>query len=123
MLLAGTGTGLAPLIAIAKDAIKQQHKGQITLIHGGSTENDLYYVEELTALADKYENFQYENCVLKSRTGFPEIPIDKKMLMHLKSSSTTQVYVCGPKETIQKLKTKAFLAGVPSSSILSDAFL
>ncbi len=43
ILLAGTGTGLAPLIAIIKSALRQKHQGTIILVHGGVVDEDIYY--------------------------------------------------------------------------------
>lgn len=124
MLLIGTGTGLAPLIAIVKTALSEQHQGKITLIHGGNQDNDIYYAEELETLASFYDNFSYVPCVLKTNGMYPEANIFDKTLCYLSSNiKNIQVYVCGPKETTNKLKTKAFLAGIPSAKIFSDAFL
>lgn len=123
ILLAGTGTGLAPLIAIAKDALGQNHPGSITLIHGGVVDEDLYYVNELQNLAKQNADFRYEPCVLQGNGQYPIVPIDQKIVGHIKDPKSLKVFVCGPKDTTNKLKMKAFLAGVPSSHILSDAFL
>lgn len=124
ILLVGTGTGLAPLIAIAKTALSEQHSGTITLIHGGCQDTDIYYAEELQMLAACYENFKYLPYVLKSSRIYPEGNVFDEMLSNLSShGKDVHVYVCGPKETTSKLKTKAFLAGVPSAKIYSDAFL
>ncbi|ASQ47064.1 FAD-binding oxidoreductase [Legionella clemsonensis] len=123
IILAGTGTGLAPLLGIAKAALSKQHQGKITLIHGGCQDDDIYYAEEMETLASFYQNFQYVPCVLKSNGCYQESDIAQRLLMHLNNTDNVQVYVCGPKETTNKLKTKAFLAGVPSSKIYSDAFL
>lgn len=123
ILLAGTGTGLAPLIAIVKSAIAQHHQGNITLLHGGCSDDDIYYVDEINALAAQHDNFHYEACVLKSQGRFAEGAIDQKMLGCITNPAELRLYVCGPNETTKKLKTKAFLAGVPSSQILADSFL
>ncbi|WP_133130756.1 FAD-binding oxidoreductase [Legionella yabuuchiae] len=123
ILLAGTGTGLAPLLGIVKTALSMQHQGKITLIHGGCQDDDIYYAEELETLATFYQNFHYIPCVLKSNGRYQESDITQQLLIHLNNSDNVQVYVCGPKETTNKIKTKAFLAGVPSSKIYSDAFL
>lgn len=123
MLLAGTGTGLAPLIGIIKSALTQGHKGAITLVHGGLIDDDIYYADELWTLAAVFDNFHYEPCVLNSQGLYPEASIEKKIQTYLCNPSNTRVYVCGPKETTKKLKTSVFLAGVPSQSIFSDAFL
>lgn len=123
MLLVGTGTGLAPLIAIARDALLKNHKGTITLIHGGRSDSDIYYLQALMALAASHNNFQYKICVLKSNDTFPEDDIANVMLNELIQPESVALYVCGPEETTQLLKKKAFIAGVPSAAILSDSFI
>ncbi|CAM2890303.1 FAD-binding oxidoreductase [Legionella worsleiensis] len=123
MVLAGTGTGLAPLIAIIKNALAQHHQGQITLIHGGVSDRDIYYRDELDMLAAVFPSFVYDPCVLQSQGGYPEASVEKRVLLHLTKPQTTRVYVCGPKETTNTLKKHIFLSGVPSKSILSDVFL
>lgn len=123
MLLAGTGTGLAPLIAIIKSALSQNHQGTITLVHGGLADEDIYYKEELTILSMLFQSFVYDPCVLQSQGCHPETSVEKRALMHLNHAKETRVYVCGPKETTDKLKKQIFLAGVPSQAILSDVFL
>ncbi len=123
MLLAGTGTGLAPLIAIIKSALKQNHQGSITLVHGGLADEDIYYKEELELLSMLFPSFVYDPCVLQSQGQYPESAIEQRALMHLNQPKETRVYVCGPKETTDKLKKQIFLAGVPSQAILSDVFL
>lgn len=124
MLLVGTGTGLAPLLAIAKTALSEQHQGKITLIHGGCQDNDIYFDEELKTLASFYDNFEYVPCVLKSNGLYPEANIFDETFRYLNDNiQNIQVYVCGPKETTNKIKTKVFLSGVPSAKIFSDAFL
>lgn len=123
MVLAGTGTGLAPLIAIIKSALSENHQGKITLIHGGLTDKDIYYKEELDILSVLYPSFVYDPCVLQSQGAYPEAMIEKRVLAHLTNPKETRVFVCGPKETTDKLKKQFFLAGVPSQYILSDAFL
>jgi NAD(P)H-flavin reductase len=123
MLLAGTGTGLAPLIAIIKSALSQGHDGNITLVHGGRIDDDIYYTRDLEILCDYFKNFHYDPCVLNSQGRYLEASIEQRVLTHLNKPKATQVYVCGPKETTNKLKTSIFLAGVPSKAIFSDAFL
>lgn len=124
MLLIGTGTGLAPLLAIVKMALRERHTGKITLIHGGLQDGDIYYAEALLALASLHENFSYFPCVLKSEGLYPEADIFDKAASCLSSDiKNTHAYVCGPKATTQQLKTRLFLAGVPSANLFSDAFL
>jgi ferredoxin-NADP reductase len=63
LLLIGTGSGLAPLVGIARLALVSGHSGPIHLYHGSSTREGLYLAEELAALAARYANFHYTPCV------------------------------------------------------------
>ena len=118
MILAGTGTGIAPLFAIARDAIKKNHCGKIIIIHGGIKSQDLYLNDEIKLLVDKHKDIIYKSCVLDN--GYN---IDAALKETLTDESNAKVYVCGPPETTKKLKMTAFLNGVASSNIYSDAFL
>lgn len=54
MILAGTSTGLAPLLAIVRDALEKKHPGKIDLLHGGITEKDIYYHDYLIDLTKSH---------------------------------------------------------------------
>lgn len=60
LLLVGTGTGLAPLVGIARDAMRQGHTGPIHLYHGSSAVEGLYLEDELSAMAAANEDFHYQ---------------------------------------------------------------
>lgn len=125
IVLAGTGTGLAPLVGIAKNALENKHQGQIFLIHGGVCEADLYLHEALNQLQKEYTNFEYVPCVLHGSDTIKYVSmIDVALLEKLNNiQNDVQLFICGPEETTKKLKTKAFLSGVPSASIYSDSFI
>ena len=123
MVLAGTGTGLAPLVGIIKSALSQEHNGSITLVHGGLTDNDIYYSDELETLAAVFKNVHYKPCVLQSQGRYTESSIEQQVLTCLHNPAELRAYICGPKDTTNKLKTRIFLAGVPSKFIFSDGFL
>lgn len=124
IVLAGTGTGLAPLVGIAKDALENKHQGQILLIHGGVCEADLYFHEILNQLQKEYANFEYVPCVLRDSDTIKYASVDMALLEKLDNiQNDVQLFICGPEETTKKLKTKAFLSGVPSASIYSDSFI
>lgn len=119
VLLAATGTGLAPLIGIMKDAIRQNHQDKIIVIHGGCTKQDLYYDERLKEIISDNKNIKYYTSVLEDKDSKA---IDKVFLQHAMKNKAAKVYVCGPTELTKKLKTTAFLAGIASNNIYSDDF-
>lgn len=126
IILAGTGTGLAPLFGIAKQALEQKHQGPVQLFHGALRDTDLYLVEPLRALAAHFPNFYYTPCVLNGKTGqfyvagnieevvMSAIPVEK---------ARTRLFLCGAPELVSTLKRKAFLSGLASRHIFADAFL
>jgi len=63
ILLIGTGSGLAPLYGILRDALRKGHTGKIGLYHGCYDTAGFYLVEELRKLAQDHANFSYVPCV------------------------------------------------------------
>lgn len=120
IVLAGTGTGLAPLLGVLKEALYAKHPGELILIHGGVKSDDLYLDSTLTALAEKHHEFTYKKSILHQKEEYE--PIDKILLATLKNIKSPTLYVCGPPDTTKMLKTKAFLSGVASKQIYSDSF-
>ena len=69
LLLAGTGTGLAPLYGVVRDALAEGHTGPIWLFHGARERRGLYLVEALRELASRHPNLHYRPSVLAGRLG------------------------------------------------------
>jgi CDP-4-dehydro-6-deoxyglucose reductase len=126
MVLAGTGTGLAPLYGIAKQALAQGHQGEIQLFHGALQDTDLYLVPQLQNLASAHPNFRYVPCVLTGEPGqfYRQGNIQEIVMSAMPSDkSRTRLFLCGAPETVNALKRTAFLSGLASRHIFADAFL
>ena len=118
LILAGTGTGLAPLYGIVRDCLRQSHAGPIWLFHGALTREGLYLTEQLAELDRAHENFHYVPSVL------PESgPLDKDILTRFGKLVGWKGYVCGDPALVNLLRKKLFLAGMALQSIYADAFL
>lgn len=124
LLLAGTGTGLAPLLGVARDALARGHTGAITLLHGALTAAGLYADEALRDLAARHPTFRYAPSVLDAA---PDDPRSGALRDHLASALQVtpgaRVFLCGPPETVGPLQRDAFLAGVKLRDLLVDAFV
>lgn len=125
LLLAGTGTGLAPLYGVLRDALGQGHTGPIWLFHGAVEPSGLYLVSELRALAAAHPNVHYVPCVLRGeeagevRAG----PLDQVLFGVLPKLKGFRAFVCGDPGLVGALKKKIFMAGAPLREIYADAFL
>jgi CDP-4-dehydro-6-deoxyglucose reductase len=125
LVLAGAGTGLAPLYGILRDALRRGHSGPIWLFHGALDPSGLYLTSELLALAEAHPNFHYVRSVLRDGNG-KEIEtglLDQCILGRFPKLSGWKGYVCGDPQLVNLLRKKLFLAGMASKAIYTDAFI
>ncbi|MBW8183307.1 FAD-binding oxidoreductase [Shewanella nanhaiensis] len=124
MLLVGTGSGLAPLLGIVKDALHNQHQGPIYLYHGSRTADDLYAQQLLTSLARQHDNLHYLGCVSGAQAEEKErIRADELALKNHSNLSGWRVYLCGHPDMVNKMKKRTYLAGADIKHIFADPFI
>lgn len=126
LVLAGVGTGLAPLWGVVRDALAARHRGRIELWHGARTPEGLYLREELAALAATHPNFSYHPCALEPGQALGGVTmghLDQLLLAAVPSFAARRVYLCGDAGLVQALKRQVFLAGASLPQIHADAFV
>jgi len=119
IVLAATGTGLAPLYGIINTALLNNHLGKIALYHCVKDVADLYYGNQLQQLMQQYPQFSYQPIVE------PDINNAIKQIVQASPTAIEQCrfYLCGNPKFVKTMRTKVFLKGAKSSQIFSDAFL
>ena len=124
LLLIGTGTGLAPLYGIARDALLQGHHGPIHLYHGSRGQAGLYLVEQLQAISKQHTNFYYQHCLSGEQVpeGFVAGRALEVALNQTPSLEGWRVFLCGNPAMVKTARKRAFLAGAAMRDIFSDAF-
>jgi len=140
LLLAGTGTGLAPLLGVVRAALAAGHRGPIRLFHGGLTRAGLYHWAELERLAESAAGLEIVGSVLAApgaaspcepaqsgarvaRCRILNTPVDQLVLAAGVEWSQQRVYLCGHPELVRKLQTKLYLAGAALERIHADPFV
>lgn len=122
LLMLGTGSGLAPLYGMVRDALRHGHRGAIHLYHGVRQREDLYLVEPLQALARLHANFRYVPCL--SRDAGPEhCRAGRALDVALRDTPLPEnwrIYLSGSQDTVHSAFRAFCAAGVPAASILSD---
>ncbi len=124
LLLIGTGTGLSPLVGIARDALQSQHRGDIHLFHGSRAIKDLYLDRYLRELADAHPNFHYQACVTGESTpdGVRQGRANNIAFSEFPDLSGKRVFVCGLPEMVHSARKTAYLNGAAMDDIMADAF-
>jgi CDP-4-dehydro-6-deoxyglucose reductase len=125
LLLIGTGTGLAPLYGILRDALHQNHTGDIHLLHGGLHQKGLYLADELSALERQHQNFHYHPCVLNGPADDTVHvgTIDALAKEKFPTLKDWRIFLCGDPSLVKKMQQQCFLSGASLKDIQADAFL
>jgi NAD(P)H-flavin reductase len=69
LLLAGTGTGIAPLFGLLQDALREGHRGRIVVVHGTVARAGQYLAEPLAALASEHAHVEVHQALLQGEPG------------------------------------------------------
>ncbi|HEU4577702.1 MAG TPA: 2Fe-2S iron-sulfur cluster binding domain-containing protein [Polyangiaceae bacterium] len=136
LLLAGTGTGLAPLLGVTRAALASGHRGPIHLYHGSTHREGLYLWDELGALVEAAPQLRVFGSILPAAGASPVLPpasegrwqlshqaIDKLLLTDPLDSFQSRVYLCGSPELVQRLRKRVYLCGTPTARIHCDPFV
>ena len=131
LVLAGTGTGLAPLLGVLRSAALHGHRGQISLFHGSPQLSGIYLRSELEELTQSLPNLRLFGSLLScseselAQQGAWQLevaPLDHVVFSHHPKFDGHRLFVCGQPTLVQSLRKRAYLAGASLSRIHSDAF-
>jgi NAD(P)H-flavin reductase len=125
IVLAGTGTGLAPLLGIVRDALNDpNHSGEIHLYHGSRSKSGLYLQDHLRGLERQHHNFYYVPCL----SGSDRCQGTRNGRAHEVAFSDHQnlngwrVFLCGNPGMVRAAHRIAYLQGAGMLDINSDPF-
>lgn len=124
----GAGSGLAPLRAIIFEQLKKrQDEGDLTLIYGARTEDDLLYRDELNSLSEQHKNFSYIPTLSnpseqwQGHSGYVQQVLLPYLSQKVKFLST-EFYLCGPEAMMSEVEQIITDVGIPSNQIFKDKF-
>lgn len=124
MLCVGGGTGLAPVMSIVRGALESGMTNPIHLYFGVRSKADLYDVDRLHALADKYPNLKVNVVV-----AIGEIPpglrgglVNEAIAADIPSLAGWAAYLCGSPAMVEALNIQVIRLGIERSKIHADAF-
>jgi ferredoxin-NADP reductase/ferredoxin len=131
LCLAGSGTGLAPLLGVVRAALAAGHRGPIRLYHGSVRRSGLYLWEEVSALRRAHDNLRVTGSVLEGDAGAAGAgdvaircqPLAAAIAADGPPRADERVFLCGNPELVRALQKRFYLSGVPLSQIHADAFV
>jgi Na+-transporting NADH:ubiquinone oxidoreductase subunit F len=131
IILIGGGVGLAPLYAHVYDQLERLDSNRtISFWYGARSLRDLYYADEMEALAQKYANFSWHVAVSDPEAGgmwsgacgfIHEVIFDEYLGSH-PDPMNCEYYLCGPPLMIAAVRDMLKRLEVPPENILFDDF-
>jgi len=99
-----TGAGLAPIIGIIEDELKNKKLNKkIYLLFGVRHQEDIIWEEKLSELKTTHNNFNFDICLSQAHENWEGLR--GHVTDHLKSNSTGQHYfLCGNLEMVRDVK-------------------
>jgi ferredoxin-NADP reductase/ferredoxin len=125
LLLAGTGTGLAPLFGVLRTALQAGHAAPLRLLHGAASREGLYLWSALAALAACYGQLEIAGSIPGSDTDarISERSLQQQALECGLPLADSRIYLCGNPDFVRSLRKQLYLAGTPLNRIHADPFL
>jgi ferredoxin-NADP reductase len=128
LLLAATGTGLAPLIGVLRAALRARHSGQIRLYHAAHAARGWYRRAELEAMAERHPNLTVRltrgRATADPRSELSALPgIERAVFEDVPNPRDERIYLCGNPDFVHTLRRRAYLSGASLSKIHADAFV
>lgn len=129
LLLAGMGTGLAPVLGVLRDALHHRHKAAIHVLVGAAEASGLYHTQQLLALSAAHANLRVNFLVQHNKDNQAlglatlEVDIYQYCAEHFPDLKGYGIYLCGAESFVRKMRKQSFLAGAAMADISADAFI
>jgi 3-ketosteroid 9alpha-monooxygenase subunit B len=118
-LLYAAGSGITPVISIAKSALAQG-SGKVVLLYANRDDRSVVFARELTQLAEKYaDRFVFVHW-LESLQGLPTVAAFRLFAQHF---SSYDAFVCGPAPFMQGVVTALKDLGFPRERRHQEKFV
>ncbi len=128
LLLLAAGSGITPILSIAKTALKKT-EGKVVLVYGNRSEDDKMFADELQTLQTAYDQ-RFEIVHIYSRKKTTDAlfgRIDMSHINYVRNTLFSQVnfddfYVCGPTGMIEASVQALSDSGVRDENIYVEHF-
>ncbi|MFH1546574.1 MAG: FAD-binding oxidoreductase [Patescibacteria group bacterium] len=123
LFLLGTGTGIAPLVAVAKKLTCEKSPRPIHLFLGVSYPEDIFYIAEFEKIKKSNPNFNFCVAVSRPPEGFAGITGRLPAVLEgSKIPKNVEALVCGSEASVAGIKNKLLELGIPPNRIDAEGF-
>jgi len=131
VVLIGAGSGITPLLSIAKSVLSTETDSIVSLIYGNRNENSIIFKEKLIELQNKYKNrfnvehvlSQPDNKDWKGKTGRLNRHTIIKILDQFPKMEESIYFLCGPIGMMEEALDALSISGVERDLIHKESFV
>ncbi len=129
-LLVAAGSGITPMMAIAKTILNQEPHSYVTLAYGNKGFSSIIFREEIEGMKNLHlDRFRILHILSRESLGnnLQKGRIDKEKVLKIKKAflsndTISGVYICGPEEMIHATKEAMIESGVDEKLIHFELF-
>ncbi|MCP8899333.1 2Fe-2S iron-sulfur cluster-binding protein [Gilvimarinus xylanilyticus] len=124
LLLAACGTGIAPLYAVAREALAKGHSHNIHILYAARSAARLYWRKPLEQLAQNHAQVRLDCLILEDPSEGKRKPANvyEFVRSELTGLQNHQIFLCGAPSFVQKMRKQCFMAGARPRQVCFDAF-
>lgn len=129
IVLLGAGSGITPLLSIAKTLLHGEPQSRVSLLYGNRNRRSVIFYDELAALQQQYAARLEVIHVLsqpeagwQGHTGRLNQSLALKILENLPRMPRTEYFLCGPDGMMHEMKQALAMLRVAEASIHSESF-
>ena len=126
ILMVATGTGLAPILSILRNLLKERIDRKTSLFFGTRNIRDLYCREELERLEKQLPRFTYMPTLSREDADSPWAGergrVTDLIEKHIAEKASLDVYICGNADMVESCLEVLSRKGIPSHQIYFDKF-
>ncbi|MFI1566505.1 FAD-binding oxidoreductase [Streptomyces sp. NPDC020490] len=120
------GTGLAPLLSMARQMAEWQEPQPVRFFFGVNEDADVFGEDLLKEVAAESAAFDHEICVWRpgpGRQGVTGTPAERVAEALRAADEAPDVYVCGPPPLVESVTAAALAGGVAPERVFRERFL
>ena len=120
-----TGTGIAPILPMVEETLNRPEPGRVSLYWGLRNEDELFWQDEVAALAARHPRFSNYIYLSQPRSGWTRLRgrVTGPVLEALPTLRAPTFYLCGNGRMIEELKAALISRGVDRKrQIRTEAF-
>ena len=128
-ILLAAGSGITPLLSIAKTLLHGEPQGRVSLLYGNRNRQSIIFHDELAALQRQYAGRLQVIHVLSQpgadwdgHSGRLNQSLALKILEKLPQLPRTEYFICGPDGMMDEMKHALRILQVPEQHIHSESF-